>query len=72
MDKIRIAIVGATGLVGQTMIKILQENKEEIFDINLFASNKSKDIQIRYNDKILDVKPLNENSFDDVKYALFL
>lgn len=71
MDKIRIAIVGATGLVGQTMIKILQENKEEIFDINLFASNKSKDIQIRYNDKVLDVKPLNENSFDDVKYALF-
>lgn len=71
MGKIKLAIVGATGLVGQTFIRILQENKEEAFDIKLFASKTSKNKKIKLNDKYYVVHELNENSFDETDYACF-
>ena len=71
MKMVKIAIVGATGIVGQTFIKILQEENNENIEIELFASNKSVEKEIIYNNKLLKVSQLNENSFDDVDYAMF-
>lgn len=70
MDKIKLAIIGATGLVGKTFLHILEENKEE-YEIKLFASEKSHGKKMRFNQKTYVVHKLNENSFDDVDYALF-
>ena len=70
MGKIRLAIVGASGLVGQTFLHILEENKED-FEIKLFASEKSNGKKILHNDKYYVVHKLSEDSFDDVDYALF-
>ena len=42
MKKIKLAIVGATGLVGQTFLHILEEQNNSNFEIQLFASKKSK------------------------------
>ena len=70
MDKIRLAIVGATGLVGKTFLHILEENNDN-FEVKLFASEKSNGKRIRYNQKTYVVHKLDENSFDNVDYALF-
>ena len=41
MNKIRLAIVGATGLVGRTVLKVLEEKNLPISEYVLFASSKS-------------------------------
>lgn len=66
-----LAIVGATGLVGQTFIKILQEEKNNKYNLKLFASEKSANKKIRFFEDMLEINTLDENSFDDVDYALF-
>ena len=66
----KLAVVGATGLVGQTFLHILQENEED-YEIKLFASSKSKGKRIKFNNKKYVVHVLNEESFNDVEYACF-
>lgn len=41
MKKFKVAIVGATGLVGRTAIKVLEEKNLPIESYGLFASEKS-------------------------------
>ena len=41
MSKLKVAVIGATGLVGQTFLKILDERNED-FELKLFASEKSQ------------------------------
>lgn len=71
MKKINVAIVGATGIVGQTFLKILKEKHVDEMDIRLFASSKSDKLKIKFKNKYLLVHTLDESSFDDVDYALF-
>ncbi len=37
----KVAIVGATGLVGETMVKVLEERKFPVSELHLLASNRS-------------------------------
>ena len=66
------AIVGATGLVGSTFLKVLEEGKLDIDEYYLFASKKSKGKKITFMDKEYAVEELTEDvpkrSFT---YALF-
>lgn len=71
MEKIKIAIVGATGLVGQTFLKILEENNVDNIEVKLFASLKSQGSKIKFKDKYHIVHGLDETSFYDVDYACF-
>ncbi|MCR3905590.1 MAG: aspartate-semialdehyde dehydrogenase [Tenericutes bacterium] len=72
MKKYRVAIVGATGLVGQTFIEVLQERQFPIESISFFASEKSKGREISFNGKIYVVETLNEDSFNrGFDFALF-
>jgi len=68
---INLAIVGATGLVGSTFIKVLEERKVEVNNFKLFASSKSKGKKIKYLGKEYEVEELDINSFDGIDYALF-
>lgn len=70
---IRCAIVGATGLVGMTFLKILEEKKLNIDEYVLLASCKSKGKKIKFMDSEYVVEELDENSFDNKRfnYALF-
>ena len=67
----KIAIVGATGVVGNMFLKVLEE-KEIKADYTLFASSKSKGKTIRFMDKDYEIQELTrdviDNSYD---YALF-
>ena len=67
-----VAIVGATGLVGKTFIKVLQERKFPIKKIVFFASSRSKGKTIIFNNQSYIVKELNKHSFDEhFDFALF-
>ena len=70
--KLKFALVGATGLVGRTVIKILEEQNLPISEYSFFASSKSKDKIINFMNKDYKVKELTENSFDDnFDYSIF-
>lgn len=70
---IRCAIVGATGLVGQTFLKVLEEKKLNIDEYVLFASNRSKGKKVKFMNKEYEIQELTEDSFSETKfnYALF-
>jgi aspartate-semialdehyde dehydrogenase len=66
-----VAIVGATGLVGRTMLQVLNEHKFPISELTLLASKNSAGKQISFRGKLHDVQVLNETSFKNVEFALF-
>ena len=72
MKKFRLAIVGATGLVGRTVLKVLEEKNLPISEYVLFASSKSAGKQIKFMNKEYIVQELNDLSFDSgFDYAIF-
>ena len=72
MKKIRLAIVGATGLVGRTVLKVLEEKNLPVSEYVLFASAKSAGKKLKFMGKDYIVQGLNELSFDSgFDYAIF-
>ena len=72
MKKYKIAVVGATGVVGGMMRKVLEEKKLPVLEYVFFASKKSAGKKIVFMDKEYEVRELNENSFDEkFDFALF-
>ena len=68
----KLAIVGATGLVGRTVLKVLEEKKLPIDEYVLFASSKSAGKILKFMEKDYQVQELTENSFDSgFDYAIF-
>lgn len=72
MRKLNVAIVGATGMVGRTILKILEERAFPINGLYLYASSKSKDKKITFNNIEYTVEELNDASFNKgIDIALF-
>lgn len=72
MKKINLAVVGATGIVGRTFIKVLEERKLPIENIYFFASSRSAGSLVTFLGKEYTVEELTENSFDrGIDIALF-
>ncbi|HAX73711.1 MAG TPA: aspartate-semialdehyde dehydrogenase [Firmicutes bacterium] len=72
MKKFNVAIVGATGLVGQTFLKVLKERQFPIENLYLMASSRSAGKQVEYNGVSYVVEELCETSFDkQIDIALF-
>lgn len=71
--KVNVAVVGATGKVGETFIKVLQERNFPVDKIYFFASAKSAGKEIEFAGKKYKVEELTEQSFDDkeIELALF-
>ena len=68
----RIAIVGATGLVGRKVIEVLEERNIPIGYCKLFASQKSAGQVLKVFGKDCIVEELKENSFDEgFDFAIF-
>ena len=66
-----VAVVGATGLVGRTMVKVLEERKFPVNHLVLLASERSAGKTISFNGKSVTVQRLEEKRFQDVEIALF-
>ncbi len=73
MQNINLAIVGATGQVGRTFLKVLEERDFPFSNLYCFASEKSAGTEVFCKGKSYVVTALNENSFDDknIDIALF-
>lgn len=68
----RIAIVGASGMVGRMFLRVLQEKKLPIDEYVLFSSAKSAGQTVHFMDQEYVFKELTEDSFDSkFDYALF-
>ena len=72
MRKANVAIVGATGMVGRTFLKVLDERNFDIENLYLFSSKKSAGSTIEFRGKEYLVEELTEDSFKrDIDIALF-
>lgn len=71
MKKFNVAVVGATGAVGETMLSILEERKFPIDNIYPLASSRSAGSKIRYAGKDVVVQDLAEFDFSKAHIALF-
>ena len=71
MKSYNIAIVGATGLVGTTFLRILEEYEIPINTLRLFASPRSAGKTITFHDHKYKVEVIEEGSFKEIDYALF-
>ena len=71
MRKYNVAVVGATGLVGSTFLKVLKEYDFPIKELTLFASSRSAGKEIEYNGQKYIVKELKEGCFEGIEIALF-
>lgn len=71
-EKVNVGIVGATGMVGRTFLKVLAEKDFPIDQLYLFSSARSAGMEVEYRGKTYIVEELTENSFDrDMDIALF-
>jgi aspartate-semialdehyde dehydrogenase len=67
----RVAVVGATGLVGDTMISVLEERKFPVSELYALASNRSLGKTVRFAGKQLPVQDLAGFDFARADLALF-
>ena len=68
----KVAIVGATGLVGRTALKVLEEKNFPNVSYTLFCSAKSANSKINFLNTTYVVQELTEKSFDShFDYAIF-
>lgn len=72
MKKYNIAVVGATGMVGRTFLKVLEELQLPVENYYLMASKRSAGSKVEFMGKEYVIEELTENSFDkDIDIALF-
>lgn len=69
--KYNVAIVGATGLVGSTFLKVLSEYQFPINNLKLYASSRSAGKEIIYNGQPYYVEDLQQATFEGIDIALF-
>ncbi|MBS3904930.1 MAG: aspartate-semialdehyde dehydrogenase [Simkania sp.] len=66
-----VAIVGATGAVGLTLLSLLETRHFPLNSLHLLASPKSAGTQIKFRSNALNVKSLDAFSFRDIDLAFF-
>ena len=71
MKTFTVAVVGATGAVGQTMLAILQERRFPVGTLHVLASERSAGEQIEYDGRKTTVQDLSGFDPSGVDFALF-
>lgn len=66
-----VAVVGATGAVGQTTLKILEERKFPVRELRAFASERSVGKTVTFKDDKIRVERMGPEAFKGVQVALF-
>ncbi len=69
--KYNVAVVGATGAVGQQMRAILEDRNFPVDNIRYMASPRSKGKKLSWKDKKVTVEDLAEANFKNIDIALF-
>ena len=71
MSEYRVAVVGATGLVGQEFIKVLEQRNFPMTSILLLASDRSAGKKLFVNHREIEVEETTRESFKKIDVALF-
>jgi len=71
MKKYNIAILGASGAVGRTMIKVLEERNFPINNIKFLASARSAGKEIEFCGDMFKIEEVKPESFEGIDIALF-
>ena len=71
MNDYRVAVVGATGLVGQEFIKILLQRHFPMASLRLLASDRSAGRKMPAGEREIEVEETTPESFEDIDIALF-
>ncbi len=71
MRQYHVAVVGATGAVGNEMISVLEERDFPVGELTLLASERSLGKELHYRGKAYPVQVLNEDSFKGIEIGLF-
>ena len=66
-----VAVVGATGAVGETMLSILAERKFPVGEVYALASSRSAGKRVEFGSKLLTVQDLADFDFSKVQIGLF-
>jgi len=66
----RVAVVGATGAVGRTLVSILEERSFPLDDLVLLASSRSEGKRVPFRGETIAVRALGEGWFEGVDLAL--
>ena len=69
--KYNVAVVGATGAVGQQIIRLLEERNFPIENLKLLASSRSKGKSVLFQGKEVTVEEATPESFQGINFALF-
>lgn len=70
-EKYVVAVVGATGAVGNEMIAVLEERDFPVESLRLFASERSEGVRLSFKGEEIPVETLKEDSFKGIDIALF-
>lgn len=68
---LKVAVVGATGAVGQEMLRILEERNFPVRDLKPLASSRSLGKKVRFRGEDIPVEVLGPSSFEGCDLALF-
>jgi len=70
-EKYNVAVVGATGAVGNAMMAILEERKFPVNNLILLASERSEGKRLKFRGEPIVVRKLTHSSFENIDIALF-
>ena len=69
----KVAIVGASGAVGQEFLRVLEERNFPLDELVLFGSTRSAGSKYKFRGKEIEVKLLQHNDdFKDIDIAFYL
>jgi len=71
MKKYNISVVGATGLVGRMVLKVMEEYNLPVNNLRLFASKNSTGKTLIFHQKEYKVEELKEGCFKETNYVIF-
>ena len=69
-DKLRVAVLGATGAVGKEILELLASRNFPLKHLKLLASPKSAGKEIEFGGETLKVEATDSSSFDDIDLVL--
>jgi aspartate-semialdehyde dehydrogenase len=69
-DRYRVGVLGATGLVGSTILELLAEREFPIEELTLFASERSAGKEIEWAGRKLTVQPLRDDTIQGLDLVL--
>jgi aspartate-semialdehyde dehydrogenase len=71
MEGYHIAIVGATGAVGEELLRVLERRNFPVASLRPIGSARSVGKSVRFYDESIPVQELGERSFDNIDVAFF-